>query len=45
MPECGNEKADICLNTTFLNKDTTINVIVKLLVEYITNFDPKKVND
>ena len=38
-------KADICLNTTFLNKDTTINVIVKLLVEYITNFDPKKVND
>ncbi len=38
-------QADICLNTTFLNKDTTINVIIKLLVEYITNFDPKKSNN
>lgn len=37
-------QADICLNTTFLNKDTTINVIVKLLVEHITNFDSKKSN-
>jgi shikimate kinase len=37
-------QADICLNTTFLNKDTTINVIVKLLVEHITNFDSKKAN-
>lgn len=35
-------QADICLNTTFLNKDTTVNVIVKLLVEHITNFDSKK---
>lgn len=35
-------KADISVNTTFLNKETTINVIIKLLMDYIKNFDPKK---
>lgn len=37
-------KADICVNTTFLNKDTTINVIIKLLMDYIKNFDLKSSN-
>ncbi len=34
--------ADICVNTTFLNKETTTNVIIKLLVNYIKDFDPKQ---
>lgn len=37
-------KADICVDTTYLNKDTTVNVIVKLLVDYIKNFDSKSNN-
>ena len=35
-------KADISINTTFLNRDTAVNVVIKLLMEYIKNFDSKK---
>ena len=35
-------KADISVNTTFLNRDTAVNVVIKLLMDYIKNFDPKK---
>lgn len=31
--------ADIVVNTTYLNKDTTINVIMQLISDYINNYD------
>lgn len=30
---------DIIVNTTYLNKDTTINVIMQLISDYINNYD------
>lgn len=31
--------ADIVVNTTYLNRDTTINVIMQLISDYINNYD------
>lgn len=33
---------DITINTTYLNKDTTINVIMQLISDYINNYNNKK---
>lgn len=33
---------DIVVNTTYLNKDTTINVITQLISDYISNFDKNR---
>ena len=30
---------DIVVNTTYLNKDTTINVITQLIGDYINNYN------
>lgn len=35
---------DIVVNTTYLNKDTTINVITQLISDYINNYD-KRMNN
>ncbi len=34
-------ETDICVNTTYLNKDTTINVIMQLINDFITGYNKK----